>query len=415
MGETGTRIELRRTYIQTLSAISRSGGYRLGKQLELVVPLVLQQCSTSKSGGDNEMGEACLQAFESFVLRCPKEVTAHLHDISKTALFFLSFDPNYADEEEDDDADGEEMDDDDDDDAEYSDDDDASWKVRRAAAKVLSAIILSRPDKLPGLFPVVAPALIGRFKEREESVKMDVFATFNDLLLQAATGRQLHGPAAADHMVVDDVGSDSTASMLLQEVPRVVKAASRQLREKSVKTRVAALHCMRQLVTTLPGCLSDHVAALVPGVDKALKDNTSNHLRIEALVFLQLVLASHPPAVFQPHVGTLLKPVPLSRSPQPPFAPGASPLTLTPPVSTPPRPPQRSRSRFPAPPFVPPPPLPSPTRPARIPRPLTAHAHANAVPRTSRGEPPLDPPTHRNAELPHHAAERAPPPGAVCS
>ena len=34
MGETGTRIELRRTYIQTLSAISRSGGYRLGKQLE---------------------------------------------------------------------------------------------------------------------------------------------------------------------------------------------------------------------------------------------------------------------------------------------------------------------------------------------------------------------------------------------
>jgi hypothetical protein len=127
------------------------------------------------------------------------------------------------------------------------------------------------------------------------------------------------------------------------------------------------------------------------------------------------VLASHPPAVFQPHVGTLLKPVPLSRSPQPPFAPGASPLTLTPPVSTPPRPPQRSRSRFPAPPFVPPPPLPSPTRPARIPRPLTAHAHANAVPRTSRGEPPLDPPTHRNAELPHHAAERAPPPGAVRS
>ena len=115
---------------------------------------------------------------------------------------------------------------------------------------VLSAIIISRPDKLPGLFPVVAPALIGRFKEREESVKMDVFATFNDLLLQAATGRQLHGPAAADHMVVDDVGSDSTASMLLQEVPRVVKAASRQLREKSVKTRVAALHCMRQLVTT---------------------------------------------------------------------------------------------------------------------------------------------------------------------
>ena len=32
------------------------------------------------------------------------------------------------------------------------------------------------------------------------------------------------------------------------EVPRVVKAISRQLKEKSVKTRVAAFNCTRQLV-----------------------------------------------------------------------------------------------------------------------------------------------------------------------
>ena len=240
---------------------------------------------------------------------------------------------------------------------------------------------------------------------------MDVFATFNDLLLQAATGRQLHGPAAADHMVVDDVGSDSTASMLLQEVPRVVKAASRQLREKSVKTRVAALHCMRQLVTTLPGCLSDHVAALVPGVDKALKDNTSNHLRIEALVFLlraRLASAGCLPAAR----GCASQAGALSRSPQPPFAPGASPLTLTPPVSPSPTP----AALAPAPRTALRPtsstPQPHPTGPD--PRPLTAHAHANAAV-LHLGEPPLDPPTHRNAELPHHAAERAPPPGAVRS
>ena len=48
MDDKGITADLRRTYIQTLSAISRSGGYRLGKQLELVVPLVLQQCSPAK-------------------------------------------------------------------------------------------------------------------------------------------------------------------------------------------------------------------------------------------------------------------------------------------------------------------------------------------------------------------------------
>ena len=67
--------------------------------------------------------------------------------------------PNYADDDgedmEEDDGDDDMEEDDDDDGGDYSDDDDVSWKVRRAAAKVLSALLLSRPDRLSTLLPML--------------------------------------------------------------------------------------------------------------------------------------------------------------------------------------------------------------------------------------------------------------------
>ena len=36
---------------------------------------------------------------------------------------------------------------------------------------------------------MLMPTLISRFREREENVKMDVFATFNDLLHQVSSQR----------------------------------------------------------------------------------------------------------------------------------------------------------------------------------------------------------------------------------
>ena len=50
------------------------------------------------------------------------------------------------------------------DDEEYSDDDDMSWKVRRAAAKCIDAIMGTRHEMLMDFYKSVSPALIARFK-----------------------------------------------------------------------------------------------------------------------------------------------------------------------------------------------------------------------------------------------------------
>jgi len=295
------------------------------------VPLVLAQCSAQKAGGDPEMIESCLQALESFVLRCPKEIAPHEHDIADVSLNFLGYDPNYGDDDgtsnSDDDLEDEASDEED-----YSDDDDVSWKVRRASAKVISAIIVSRPDTLVDFVARFAPALISRFQEREENVRMDIFATFNDLVTQesfcspghsAPTSvnictrvctrvprvwlSQVKVQRTAETAAGDSVGQEarSCASLLLHEVPRVVKATCRQMKVKSVRTRIAAFSCLRQLVSTLPGCLVDHVSAFMPGAKNALGDTGSNNLLLEVLSFLQVALSSHPAAVFQPHMQTL--------------------------------------------------------------------------------------------------------------
>jgi cullin-associated NEDD8-dissociated protein 1 len=106
------------------------------------------------------------------------------------------YDPNYNyDNEGDEGEDGavmeteEEVDDDDDNDEysdgdEYSDDDDMSWKVRRPAAKCLEAVIATRHELLCEVYRTVSPALIARFKEREENVKSAIFHAYTALLRQ---------------------------------------------------------------------------------------------------------------------------------------------------------------------------------------------------------------------------------------
>lgn len=110
--------------------------------------------------------------------------------ITEVAAELIKYDPNYAavdDEmEEDEPEEDEEADEEEEDDFEevYDDDDDTSWKVRRGAVKVLQTAIQTRLELLSTFYKTVAPVLISRFGEREETVRLEVWNTYTSLLRQ---------------------------------------------------------------------------------------------------------------------------------------------------------------------------------------------------------------------------------------
>ncbi|CEP12785.1 hypothetical protein [Parasitella parasitica] len=311
-----------RTLVQCAGVLSRYNTARLGKHLAQLIPIIADY--TYKADEDDELREICLQTLESFVLRCPNEVSPFIADITKLALEYVKYDPNFVEEDQEDelmqeDDDEEEEDEYDDEVADYSDDDDdMSWKVRRSASKVLCAIVESRSDLLQQIYQDVAPVLINRFKEREESVRVDILQTFIALLRQtnvyggstssndrprrnsvASFGDQVDFlPASPGQKGSNDSAMEATDSprqLLRSLVPKICRALAKQLSAKSTQTRQIGFHLLRELIIVLHGGLDDQIELFFPAIEASLSNNAveqqhapSSNLKIEVLYFLRL-------------------------------------------------------------------------------------------------------------------------------
>ena len=294
-----------RTYIQTLGSLSKSVGYKLGPHMARAVPLVMARLHAADEN-DDELMELSLVALESFVHRSPADTRPFLDDILAACLQYMKFDPNYAmDDEEMDDGDGggdggddgdeEEFEDDDDDEEEeaYSDDEDGSWKVRRAAAKLAAALVAQYPEVLQNVYRQVTPVLVNRFKEREEAVRPDIYAAYNDVV-RAMGAAARRGDTAAKEALENDV-------------PSVLKALAKQLKSRSSKTKSLALRSLQELVRAAPTAVVADMKSIVPGVKTALEDTSSaaSALKTGALAFVNAALGTTAPAAFQAYAPDL--------------------------------------------------------------------------------------------------------------
>ena len=296
-------------WVWLLGALARSGGgYDFAKKIAASTPAVCDLCERSASEEEEPTREACLQALESFAARCPGEAAGHLPRVKALALDLLSYDPN-CDDDMDDGADDEtghmngdaldedmEDEDDEDGDEEYSDDeDDASWKIRRAAVKTVAAVARSSPTVLESDFGSTVARLLTRLRrEREESVKLDLFAALEDILRTCSRAGVGSG--------LDDA--------VRTAVPAVAKASISRLVDKraGAKVKTAALEMAREIAARVPASLESSLGFVVPALAKVLAGGVpqgGSALRVEALALSRLIFESHDAASTAPHVDAL--------------------------------------------------------------------------------------------------------------
>ncbi|KAK9239401.1 armadillo-type protein [Lipomyces kononenkoae] len=253
---------------------------------------------------DDDVRESVLITLDTFAGSCPMEMATFTGEIITVGSRFIKYDPNYAaiddDEEEMEDAEDERNDDSgldnefEDEDA-FSDEEDVSWKLRRYAAKLLATLIETRPDLLSQLYASIAPLLVSRFKEREETVRVEILNTFATLIRQTASTTALTGVANTSRRkrrMSDD-------SMILETDPRrqlpdisgrVFRLlAPNLLKSSCLPSKQATLTVATETVAAIPS-LPDEFSLFIPTIEPAMSQGT---LRTSIIHFISTLVTNH--------------------------------------------------------------------------------------------------------------------------
>ncbi|CAD6191560.1 unnamed protein product [Caenorhabditis auriculariae] len=306
-----------RTYIVALTFVAKSSGAKFSDHLSKVVPYLIQFLRSSE---DDELKESSLQGLEVFLYRCPSEVASFQTDVQQVLAANLSFDPNYEYGEDDDDVD---MESEGEEEEGYSDDEDVSWKVRRAAAKAIEAMIVSRRENLLASITTLGPLLISRFREREETVRNEILSAYIALLSQVIFSLPNIDKAVvtdSDGEMHEDVvqfGNRRFSSSVLsseqlsiigaldEQKDRLIKALIRLLRRNG-KSSARCLELLSALVQAYPGVLESYFPEVLPGVYRTLTEKAASaQSKMTALAFISRLLENHQPQAFQNEIGMI--------------------------------------------------------------------------------------------------------------
>ncbi|WFD41391.1 hypothetical protein MPSI1_000018 [Malassezia psittaci] len=252
-----------RTAVQLLGVLARETPLRLrpvGSERASELLRVISKVTDIQESETDDFLESCLQTLNALLVYVLKPGTVDLHPFIVQILSLIKFDPNaaFSDEEQ------EEFEDDDDDFDNYnSDDDDLSWRVRRAAAKVLATFCNYHLDSVRPVAYTVASTLVNRFGEHEESVRLEVLGTFVQLLQHLAVV-----PQGAVHKRKRDVAERTAPFVDL--LPHAVSSLCKQVKSGSIASQIASLDTLNQLTVIFDSNIERYCAEIISAVNRAL-------------------------------------------------------------------------------------------------------------------------------------------------
>lgn len=351
----------------------RSIPRKFGPYLKTLAPFVLNALSPQEVDDDmdlsedeherdpeaDEVLEAALIALEGFLASCSQDMRMYTNETIEAATRLLRYDPNLADDDDgDDEEDDDPLEDDDfEEETGFDDDEDGSWKVRRCAAKVLYTLISTRSngDLLDDgtLYNRVAPALVARFKEREENVRLEVLAAISNLVRRSGDGatpelglpsEQSQGTMApppsrkrrrggSDASMFDihagaSLGYSSPApsptppvgprASLAKLCPELIRGVSDLLKAQAnpAATKEASIGLIKDIVITQRGGLDAYLSQIADPVVSAAKPTAhgstnsasaaANSLRTQAMQLIGALSDTHPSASIQPYMPNIV-------------------------------------------------------------------------------------------------------------
>lgn len=170
------------TYLNALNLITKNCPNKIVEYLSTITIHILNFCNrdflesnTHDYDLTNDYVETGLNLLESNILKLTYPMKPFYEKVVETVLSLMEYDPNYS-------YDNVEMDTGDN--YDYGDDyytyeadvfaDDSSWKVRRAAVRVIHSFVKSRSELPKSITEIIIKKLVFNLREHDENTKLDV-------------------------------------------------------------------------------------------------------------------------------------------------------------------------------------------------------------------------------------------------